>query len=133
VFKYFHGFIFCFVIPLMSSMEISFAYIILTTYIINCDVNSHQQKMKFIHLNATMLDMETIVKKFNLIIIVLKWNATSLLKQVLCWNVFLSFFFFHFPLVFPSFVLWTLGSISLIFCFLVLKSLIFYSYHALTS
>jgi len=56
----------------MSSMEISFASIILTTYSINCDVNSHQQKMKFIHLNATMLDMDTIVKKFNLAIIVLK-------------------------------------------------------------
>jgi hypothetical protein len=72
VFKYFHGFIFCFVIPLMSSMEISFVSIILTTHSINCDVNSHQQKMKFIHLNATMLDMDTIVKKFNLLIIVLK-------------------------------------------------------------
>jgi hypothetical protein len=77
----------------MYSLEFSFAYIILTIHTINCDVNSHHQKLEFIHLNAIMLDMDTIVKTISFAIIVLKWNATSLLKQVLCWNVFLCFFF----------------------------------------
>jgi len=56
----------------MFSLEIFVAFIILTTHTINCDVNSHHQKLKFIHLNATMLDMDIIVNKFNLAIIVLK-------------------------------------------------------------
>lgn len=85
-------FVFCYPIDVFNG-DFSCIYYC-NTHIINCDVNSHHKKLKFIHLNATMLDMDTIVKTFNLAIIVLKWNATSLLKQVLCWNVFYVFFFF---------------------------------------